>query len=102
MSNVRTHKFKVGDRVLIKDFVDADFSVNPFYYLYEDRDVEHAGVNSEMEECIGEEAIITVVDPECTLYHIDLDGGTWWYGEEIIELVKKDIDTEALKVLLSV
>lgn len=73
-------KFKIGDRVKIKE----DLSHRGSYKVY---------VSRYMEEYKGKEA--TIVGLEGNEYSLDIDAGMYWWSEDTLEPMKKNKITES-------
>ena len=76
-------KFKVGDQVKIRE----DLSLGKYYSVHLSR-----GMLSNK----GKEAKITYISPDDDTCHLDIDSGSWWWSEDMLEphtskIAKKDL-----------
>ena len=77
-----TDRFKVGDRVRIRNWETDEFP-------YDSRKMD---IVEDMEKYQGMEATVTRLGAIVNYagVHLDVDGGDWWWHEDLLELVKKD------------
>ena len=76
-------KFKVGDQVKIRE----DLSLGKYYSVH---------LSRSMLSNKGKEAKITYISPDDDTCHLDIDGGDWWWSEDMLEphtskIAKKDL-----------
>lgn len=76
-------KFKVGDKVKIRE----DLSFGKYYSVH---------LSRSMLSNKGKEAKITYISPDDDTCHLDIDGGNWWWSEDMLEphtskIAKKDL-----------
>lgn len=76
-------KFKVGDQVKIRE----DLSLGKYYSVH---------LSRSMLSNKGKEAKITYISPDDDTCHLDIDSGSWWWSEDMLEpytskVAKKDL-----------
>lgn len=77
-------KFKVGDQVKIRE----DLSLGKYYSVH---------LSRSMLSNKGKEAKITYISPDGDFYHLDIDSGSWWWSEGMLEPYMAEIRKSDLK-----
>lgn len=77
-------KFKVGDQVKIRE----DLSLGKYYSVH---------LSRSMLSNKGKEAKITYISPDDDTCHLDIDSGTWWWSEDMLEPYMAEIRKSDLK-----